>query len=149
MPDFLVPAVAGLCGVAVMTFFLRRARFLHLPETQMVRAIGSYVTKRADNALLPGSIAHAAAGIVFAYIYRYLLTTVPDYGESVATPIVVCSIMGLVHGLIVTLFLVIAVAQYHPVKQFQRLDPSDMAAHVIAHLTYGATVGVLLVLLSF
>ena len=140
----LVPGIAGLIGVAVMTFFLRRARFLHLPETQMIRAIGSMITKDYDKALLPGAIAHTTAGVLFAYGYFFFLKTAPDTGGSIFTIVVVCTMMGFVHGLMVTLFLVISVSQYHPREEFRKLEPGDMAAHVVAHIAYGATVGLML-----
>ena len=140
----IVPLIAGLAGVAVMTLFLRRARFFHLPETQMIRAIGSMITKDTERALLPGTLIHTVAGVFFAYFYAFFLTTAPDAQQSIVLVTVVCTIIGFVHGLMVTLFLVISVAQYHPVEQFRKLEPGDMAAHVIAHVSYGATVGFLL-----
>ena len=137
----VVPAISGFAGVVIMTIFLRRARYLHLPETQMIRAVGSFFTKNYDTALLPGTVLHFVAGIAFAYFYALFLTTAPDTGGNPAVPIVVCTLIGFVHGLIVTLFLVITVAQYHPLDQFRKLDPGDMGSHVIAHVAYGATVG--------
>lgn len=145
MPGLLMPLIAGICGVVVMTLFLRRARFFHLPETQMVRAIGSLVTKKVEGSLLPGTLIHCSAGLVFAYCYYFFLTTAPDPGDSWQIIVIVCTMIGLVHGLIVTLFLVITVAQYHPIDEFRALTPGDMAAHVIAHIAYGATVGWVLV----
>lgn len=136
-----VPILAGLLGVAVLTFFVRRARFIMLPETDMVRAIGSLITKNYENALIPGAIAHIFAGIVFAFAYAFALNTAPSPEGSAMVIIVVCSLIGLVHGIMVTLFLVISVAQYHPLERFRKLNGGDMAAHVISHLAYGATVG--------
>ena len=136
------PAIAGLAGVMVMIFFLRRARFLHLPETQMLRAIGSMVTKDPATALKPGAIIHILGGVVFAYIYAAFISTAPGAWEHPGLLVVICTMMGFVHGLIVTLFLVISVAQYHPVKEYRRLEPGDMAAHVIAHIAYGVTLGI-------
>ena len=150
MVSALVPAIAGIIGDLIMIFFLRRARFFHLPETQMIRAIGSMVTKKVENALWPGFLIHLAGGIFFAYFYRLFLETAPGVGENltqggqVMVFVVVCGMMGFVHGLIVTLFLVISVSQYHPIEEFRSLDPGDMAAHVIAHIVYGTTVGFLL-----
>lgn len=135
------PLIAGILGVIVMTFFFRRARFFHLPETQMIRAIGSMVTKDYETALLPGTIIHTIGGIMFAYLYSFLLSTAPNTEGSVMVVVVVCTMMGVVHGLVVTLFLVISVAQYHPLERFRQLDPGDMAAHVISHIAYGLTVG--------
>lgn len=143
MADFY-PLIAGLAGVMVMTFFLRRARYFHLPETEMIRAIGSSITRRADNALLPGTIIHTAGGVFFAYVYSFLLSTAPASGDSLMVYVVACTLMGLVHGLVVTLFLVITVSQYHPLEQFKKLEPGDMAAHVISHIAYGLTVGLCL-----
>jgi uncharacterized membrane protein YagU involved in acid resistance len=142
--NWLVPGIAGFCGVLVMTVVLRRARFLRLPETQMVRAIGALITKDEDRALWPGFFVHLMAGIVFAYIYALMLTTAPSHADTsmgLFLYVVACTLMGLVHGLVVTLFLVIAVSQYHPLEAFRRLKPADMAAHVIGHIAYGATVG--------
>ncbi|MCB1041971.1 MAG: hypothetical protein KDC35_03480 [Acidobacteria bacterium] len=140
----IYPLIAGIAGVVVMSFFLRRARFLHLPETEMIRAIGSAITKRVDNALLPGTIIHTAGGVLFAYVYSFLLSTAPDAAGSMMVIVVACTLMGLVHGLVVTLFLVITVAQYHPIDEFKKLEPGDMAAHVISHIAYGLTVGICL-----
>ncbi len=145
--EWLVPGIAGILGVLVMTLLLRRARFLRLPETQMIRAIGAMITKDASRALWPGFLVHLSAGIVFAYIYALFLSTAPTQGEGgmgLFLMVVVCTLMGFVHGLIVTLFLVISVAQYHPVESFRKLEPGDMAAHVIGHIGYGATVGFVL-----
>ena len=140
----LIPGIAGLMGVLVMTLLLRRARYLWLPETQMIRAIGSVLTKDAEHALMPGFVVHTTVGVVFAYIYYLFLSTapaLPEGGKGIAVMMVVCGVMGLVHGLIVTLFLVISVAQYHPVAEFRKLEPGDMASHVLGHLGYGLTVG--------
>lgn len=137
----IVPLVSGLVAGLVMTLFLRRARFFHLPETQMIRAIGSFVTKDFESARNPGFFIHVAASIVFAYAYAFILTTAPTAGKGPLVLIFACTLMGLVHGLVVTLFLVIAVAQYHPLEVFRKLGPEDKAAHVIAHIAYGATLG--------
>lgn len=146
MPWF-VPALAGFAGVIVMTVFLRRSRFFSLPETQMIRAIGSMLTKDPKTALVPGFIVHMGFGIVFAYIYQLFLSTAPGMEPGAIrfwVLVIVCTMMGAVHGLIVTLFLVISVAQYHPVEEFRKLEAGDMAAHVIGHVVYGLTVGVML-----
>ena len=146
--NMLVPGIAGLVAVLVMTVVIRRARYLFLPETQMIRAIGSMVTKNVDTALWPGFFIHTAVGIAFAYFYSYLLHTIPEQllagGKGTFTMMVACGLISLVQGIIVTLFLVIAVAQYHPVEQFRKLNPGDMASHVIGHFFYGITVGFLL-----
>lgn len=145
--NWLVPGIAGLCGVLIMTLLMRRARFIRLPETQMIRAIGAMITKDEDRALWPGFLIHMITGIIFAYIYALFLSTAPkqaDTGMGLFLYVVVCTLMGLVHGLVVTLFLVISVAQYHPVERYRSLEPGDMAAHVIGHIGYGATVGFVL-----
>ena len=142
--NFLIPGISGLVGALVMTLFLRRARYLGLPETQMIRAIGSFITKDIETALWPGFFAHLGAGIFWAYIYAFMLSYAPTEEGHVATVAVVCALMGLVQGLMVNLFLEIAVAQYHPVEEFRKIEPRDMAAHVVSHITYGATVGFLL-----
>ena len=145
----LTPAIAGVAGVLVMILFLRRARYLHLPETQMIRAIGSAVTKDAGNALWPGFAIHLVMGILFSYGYMLLLRTAPVEGVlSLRGHLIVYGVMGTVHGLIVTLILVITVVQYHPLEEFRKMEPGDMASHVIAHIAYGVTLGVVMALMS-
>ncbi|MCB1052789.1 MAG: hypothetical protein KDC71_19460 [Acidobacteria bacterium] len=139
-----LPLIAGILGSVTMTVVMRRSGVFRLPETQMIRAIGSFYTKNMDNALVPGFIAHIAAGIGFAYLYWFLIQTAPDQVNSRIVIMVVCMLIGLVHGIIVTLFLVISVAQYHPLKEFRELQPGDMAAHIIAHFVYGVVVGLVL-----
>ena len=146
MPWF-VPAIAGFAGVIVMTLALRRSRFFGLPETQMIRAMGSLITKDPKTALMPGFVIHASGGIFFAYFYSLILSTAPGVEPGAIgfwIVVIVCTLMGVVHGLIVTLFLVISVAQYHPVEEFRKLEAGDMAAHVIGHIVYGFTTGVML-----
>lgn len=145
--SWFVPAIAGLVGALAMTASLRRSRFFGLPETQMIRAMGSFVTKDPKSALWPGFVLHLLGGMTFAYLYKLLLSTAPGVQPDAIgfwNLVAVCTLMGGVHGLIVTLFLVIAVAQYHPVAEFRKLDGGDMAAHVIGHIVYGFVTGIML-----
>jgi len=141
----IVPAIAGLIGVIVMNIFLRAVKIFNVPESQMIRAIGSIVTKNADTAMVPGTILHAIGGLFFAYVYYVLIHFTPEISNEMEGGAVIfmfiCGLIGIVHGLLVTLFLVISVAQYHPLERYRSMEPSDMAAHVIAHGAYGATVG--------
>lgn len=142
--DYIIPGLAGFMGTLVMTFVLRRARFLHLPETQMVRAIGSFITRDFNNALIPGTVVHLFMGTIFAYVYAALLDTIPMEQNHPFFVVISCTFIGLIHGIVVTLFLIIAVAQYHPLEQFRAFKPEDTAAHVLGHLAYGLVVGLIL-----
>jgi hypothetical protein len=141
---FIIPGFAGFLGTLAMTFVLRRARYLHLPETQMVRAIGSFVTRDYNNALVPGTVIHLFMGTIFAYLYAALLDTIPMEQNHPFFVVISCTFIGFVHGIVVTLFLIIAIAQYHPLEAFRKFQPEDTASHVIGHLVYGLVVGLIM-----
>lgn len=138
--ELLMPAIAGLAGSLVMMAVMKSPSYLHIPETRMVSAVGSYFTHDKKNAQVAGTAIHMAMGIIFAYGYMLLMSTAPGSVAGV-TSLIVYTIMGTIHGVVVALFLEIAVVQYHPMKEYRRLQPGELGSHVFAHVAYGFTLG--------
>lgn len=137
----LIPLLAGFVATAFMCFFmeiLTRARFAN---ADMVRAVGSLFTKSYENSLIPGLIVQFGFGIVFGFIYFAILSVFTS--GSVLSGMTAGLVMGFFHGMVVSLALVIAVAEHHPLEQFQNAGLTVAASHLGGHIIYGFVVGLI------
>jgi hypothetical protein len=134
-----VGIVAGIIGTIGMTAFLSIVTKTDVVHADMVRAIGSLLTKSLDNALRVGLIIHITWGIIFGILYTVIISyfDVQNFLLTVSIGMVI----GFIHGFAVSLLLVVAVAEHHPIEQFKNPGFGVAAAHFIAHLIYGTLVG--------
>lgn len=131
--------LAGLIGTTAMVGIMSLITRLKFANADMVRAVGSVYTKSYEGSLMPGLIIHYFNGILFGLIYSFMLSFAP-----VLTPgasVIICGLTGFVHGLIVGLFLMVMVAEYHPMPEFRQAGPDVAIAHVIGHIFFGIAVG--------
>jgi uncharacterized membrane protein YagU involved in acid resistance len=109
-------------------------------NADMIRALGSLVTRSYDTSLFPGLLIHFAAGVAFAVPYSLLLRTLDAMpGPAVAG---IGAAMGLFHGAAMAFVLLALVAENHPVERFRDVGFEVAAAHVVGHVAYGLGVGV-------
>lgn len=139
--------VSGVIATAAMTLFLSILTKTGLVHADMVRAIGSMVKKSMDNAFRTGIIIHFSWGIFFAICYTIILSTFNIH--SILNATVVGMLIGFVHGFSVSLLLVVAVAEYHPIEQFRNPGIAVAVAHFAAHLIYGTIVGLVASLVGY
>lgn len=132
--------ISGLLASTVMILLMNLITKSNLANADMVRAIGSLITKSKENCLGVGLTIYFAAGIVFAFPYYYLLNMVPM--EQPNQEIVVAGLLGLVHGFIVSFALVVEVAGRHPVREFSSAGFAIALAHILGHVFYGLTIGI-------
>lgn len=137
MTPGIIPLIAGLAGTAVMTAFLLLPRWLKLGEVDVIRAVGSLITRRTDNAWLPGLIVHIASGIIWAYLYLFLLRLL-----TLPPGIVGFTFAGAIHGVIVMLLVSIVIMEHHPIARYHARGPMTGFMQLVAHVLYGFTVGV-------
>lgn len=131
--------VAGLIGTAGMTLFLTIITKSGIAHADMVRAIGSMITKSLDNAFRIGMIVHFLWGIIFAVSYTIIFVLFNIHNVLYIT--VIGGLIGFVHGFAVSMMLVVAVAEYHPIEKFRKPGIEVAVAHFAAHLVYGVLVG--------
>ncbi len=129
--------VATLMMIGVMELITRSK----LANADMVRAIGSIFTKSYKNALNPGLFIHIASGVFFAFIYFSMFSFV--LGNNTALGSVAGLAGGFFHGIVITLALVNLVAKYHPLQKFQQTGFYMAFAHVVGHMVYGLSLGVI------
>ena len=146
MVDLLGIVSAGLVGTSCMMAAMWWATKRNWVEADMVRAIGSLFTRSEENAFWPGLVIHYSAGIFFASVYSILLRVAPVVTAESA--VALTTAFGLVHGIVVALLLIIAVAEHHPIERFQKPGAGVAIAHILGHVIYGFFVGVTLVWLG-
>jgi hypothetical protein len=138
--------LAGLAGTLAMAVVMSAITKTGLANADMVRAIGSIVTRSLDRALLVGGALYTAGGVVFALLYAVALSLFPvtgfwpTFGAS--------TVLGFAHGFVMSFVLVAVVAENHPLEQFRDSGFRVALAHVLGHVAYGASVGAVLGALS-
>lgn len=135
--------VAGLLGAAAMVAVMRLIARMQPNQGSMITAVGSMLTRSANNAVLVGVFMHCISGIAFGMIYTLLLmsfdlTTWPMGFFAGA-------FFGVFHGIVVSLALG-WVAEQHPLDQYRVVSIGVAAAHFFGHIVYGAVVGLVIAL---
>ena len=116
--------------------------FIHykkLANADMVRAIGSIFVQPESEAYPIGLVVHYSVGVFFAFLYALLLEYAPI--KTPESALIMSTFAGLVHGLVVSIMLVVAVAEHHPVRRFREAGISVAISHLVGHILYGFGVG--------
>ncbi|MEJ2535822.1 MAG: hypothetical protein P8048_01980, partial [Calditrichia bacterium] len=99
---------------------------------------GSAVTRSYETSLFPGTLIHFSSGIIFGLIYLYIFQMLQlNYLSSF---LIAGGIVGLAHGFAFS-FIMVILAEHHPVDRFQNAGFQVAIAHFIAHIVYGVLVG--------
>jgi hypothetical protein len=117
-----------------------------IANADMIRALGSLVTRSLRRAFPFGLLIHATAGVLFAIPYTYILRSLPADGAG--AQIAVGAAIGAFHGAAMSFVLLAVVAENHPVERFRESGFEVAGAHVVGHVFYGAGVGLANALLS-
>jgi hypothetical protein len=134
----ILAIVAGLTGTIFMSAVMWFIHERKWANADMIRAVGSLVTKRYDNALVPGLLLHVLAGVFFAIPYLIVMRT-----TGVTNWFVIACVglsIGTFHGAAMV-FVLMALAEKHPIERFRVAGPAVGWAHVIGHMAYGTGVG--------
>ena len=132
--------LAGIIATAGMTVFLWVMDKTGKINANMVRALGSAVTRSIETSLLPGIIIQFVSGIFFAFIYIYALGLL-----QLSNPfsyVLAGGIIGFAHGFAFS-FIMVILAEHHPVEKFQNAGFQVAIAHFIAHVIYGCLIGLI------
>ncbi|HEX2869102.1 MAG TPA: hypothetical protein VHO03_18820 [Ignavibacteriales bacterium] len=133
--------VSGVIATAVMTLFLEAVTRSGLAHADMVRAIGSMITKSYNNAFRTGIVIHFAWGIFFGIVYTIVIAMFN--ARTLLYTTTIGSSIGFVHGFAVSMLLVVVVAEHHPVEKYRKPGIEVAVAHFAAHLLYGIMVGLM------
>ncbi len=131
-----VPLFAGILGVIGCLGSMLLPRALGIARVDVLRASGEFITKNYETALVPGLILHLVRGIVFAYVYYAICAFLPLPMDALTG-----SFYGLVLGVVMMLFVGIAVVEHHPDKRYQRRGVMTGVVQVIGNGIFGLVVG--------
>jgi hypothetical protein len=131
--------LAGLLGAVAMLVVLWGFTRSGLANVRLLVAVGSLLTRSYENAPLVGGAIHIFAGVFFAQIYAFLMIAVdkPGLGPNLMWG----AALGTMHGLIMSLVLIAAVAEAHPLEEFRKRSFTIALCHWVGHVAYGLVVG--------
>lgn len=138
--------VAGIIATTSMELLFRMCSKSGVANIDMVRAVGSLITKSIDSSYRVGVIVHYISGIFFAFVYTLAFTALNITG--ILNNIGAGLLIGFIHGTVVSFILVIAVAEHHPLEEFRTTGFSVAIAHWVGHLVYGLVVGLIIGLMN-
>lgn len=139
--SFIVVLFSGIISTFLMVLFLELVTRTKLANADMVRAIGSIITKNYDNALVPGLVIQFGFGIVFSFIYFGILSY---FNSTIGlNGVLGGGLIGLFHGVVVGFVGVVTVAEHHPLTKFKEAGFTVAAAHLFGHIVYGLAIGII------
>jgi hypothetical protein len=138
--------LAGVFGTALMSLLMTVIQGSGRANADMIRALGSLITRSRERALGPGLLIHFTSGALFAFPYAIILSglRVP----SIFGLLGVGALLGFVHGFVMSFLLVAVVSEKHPLEMYREAGVSVAVAHIAGHVVYGLGVGLIVGLLG-
>ena len=137
----LMIIIAGLISTILMSLTLESITQMRLANADMIRALGTIYTRDYNNSFKQGLIFMLFSGVLFGFIYYIIINFfVPTPGiQTVLAGLA----MGFFHGMVVSLGLVVIVAEHHPLEKFRNAGFSVAGSHLAGHIVYGFAIGTL------
>lgn len=146
MLTILNTVVAGLIATLGMSVVMYAIHATGLANADMVRALGSLITKSKQKAMGAGFITHIISGIMFAFPYALIISAFPQTG--IIGPLALGALLGLFHGFVFSFMMIALVAENHPLEEYRDAGVSVAVAHILGHIAYGMLVGLMVFALS-
>jgi hypothetical protein len=143
MNTSLSPLIGGVLGTIIMTLALLLPKWLGFGRVDVIRAVGSLITRRAHGTFVSGLAVHLCSGIIFAYIYQFILSL-----SFIPLNALTGLMMGTLHGAIIMLLVSITIMEHHPIAHYHTRGPATGVAQLLAHMIYGLVVGSIVQFLS-
>ncbi|MEX0323789.1 MAG: DUF6789 family protein [Puniceicoccaceae bacterium] len=136
----------GFIGAVTMNIFLRWVSSSFKEPVNMIKAIGSYATGSEKNAIFSGTLFHLLSGAFFGIIYTGIFFKM---GAAVLPQSLFIGVgFGFAHGLLVSYGLMLVSMENHPIRQYRNATFSIGLLYLIAHVIYGAVMGLSIGLVS-
>jgi uncharacterized membrane protein YagU involved in acid resistance len=129
---------AGFVGTILMSMTMGLIHRTGWANADMIRAVGSLVSRRMEGAFAAGVGLHLAAGLVFAFPYTFILGRLAQAGPLMTLGL--GALMGAAHGVVMAIALVTVGSAHHPVTRFRDAGFEVGLAHVVGHVAYGVGV---------
>ena len=137
---------AGFVGASSMSAVMGIIHGTGYANADMIRAIGSLVTRKYEGSFGWGLAIHLLSGMLFAIPYTAIIGAFGEKSLLMSTGL--GGLMGLMHGLVMSLILLGMVTERHPMNRFKQAGFEVAIAHVVGHIAYGIGVGAVTYALS-
>lgn len=134
-------ALSGLGGAYAMHGFMRSVSSAYSKRVDMIRALGSYFTGNLDTAHTLGTRIHIIAGIAFGILYLAIIQKMGALNLPFA--IFLGLGFGFFHGLFISYLLMFYASEKHPIEQYRKATLEEGLLHLVGHVIYGGTTGLL------
>jgi uncharacterized membrane protein YagU involved in acid resistance len=141
----LAVVVAGVTGTTLMTMTMWFTHRQGWANADMIRAIGTLVTRRYERSLGPGLVIHYVAGCLFAIPYLLVIRALG--GMSFMQNVMVCGAIGIFHSAAMLFVLMALFGDNHPIERFRKASTEVAAAYIVGHIVYGVGVGIIAALM--
>lgn len=139
MSFWLAAPLSGIVGAIAMVAFLYALHALRVINGDMLKAVGSWMTRKDEGSLQVGLLLHLLIGALFGYIYVGIWVYVDTvrYIDFLFSGI----LFGFAHGVAFSIAMVILVAEHHPIPRFRKAGFGIALGHLVAHVVFGWVVG--------
>lgn len=138
----LYSSLAGIVGAVGMILVLGFFGRVGWTRVNLVVALGHLFVRPRGQAILVGGLIHCLAGIVFAMIYNSIFMF---FGlESLAAIFFVGVGIGWWHGVVASMIFVVSTVIYNPDGEMRKVQFAGGPAYFVAHIVYGALVGLVI-----
>lgn len=140
----LTVLLAGFVGTTALIAALYAIQWPQIKQGDMVRAVGSMLTRSKKKSLPVGLAVIYFGGFLFAFGYAALVGILPVAG--VASTFLLGAGLGTAHGVVIGLLLVAAFETEHPLIRFMPggAGITMVMSYTAIHAVYGAIVGAVL-----
>ncbi len=139
--------LAGLIAAAAMDGAMCLISRTGFTNGTMTTALGSLFTRSMETANVVGWFIHGVSGVLFAMIYTLLFMA---FGLENGLACLAAGLgIGFLHGIVVSIMLVMVVSEHHPIEHFRNAGMQVGLAHLAGHLAYGAVVGAVIGISGF
>ena len=137
----IMTILSGFFGTLSMTIFLWTITALKIANVNLVTSIGSHITGSEEDALIPGLFIHFTSGLFFALLYCIIFEITPRADFYSASYTFIGFFLGLIHGVIFSLILIVSLVRNHPLKRYRNSGFSVVIFYFLGHIIYGLGVG--------
>lgn len=140
-------ALSGIIGALAMTKFMLEVSSAYGKQVDMVRALGSFFTKKLEGAEEFGKKIHFLSGITFGVIYFLVMYLI----KALVFPHAIFMGIGLgfFHGLVISYTLMFYASEKHPIEEYRKATIEEGVLHLVGHVIFGTVVGLMGALFSF
>ena len=142
----LFGAISGLIGAFAMTEFMLKVSSAYSKRVDMVRALGSFFTRKPEGAQELGRKIHTLSGLFFGALY--FLTMYLIGGLNFPYAIFLGLGFGFFHGLTMSYILMFYASAKHPIKKYRDATLEEGLLHLVGHIIFGIIVGLMGALFS-